>query len=143
MRRPAAASFATCERIGDLEPHAARLALRPHGHRWPIAAHRWAREICVVRPDLIEVGDAGPEAWATLWAARALDVPLVAFCHSDIVQMAERRAGPVAGAATRIYARAFYRRCDVVIAPSEFMRERLVQWGVPDAVAASALPLRR
>ena len=90
------------------------LALRPHGHRWPFAAHRWAREIRAAQPDLIEVGDAGPEAWAALWAARSLDVPLIAFCHSDIVQMAQRRLGPVAGAAARIYSREFYRRCDLV-----------------------------
>jgi len=117
------------------ERYVRTLALSPHGHRWPFAAHRWAREIRGVGPDLIEIGDAGPEAWATLWAARTLDVPLVAFCHSDIVQMAERRAGGVAGAATRIYARAFYQRCDLVIAPSDFMRERLARWGVPTAVA--------
>jgi alpha-1,6-mannosyltransferase len=110
-------------------------ALRPHGHRWPFAAHRWVREIRAVRPDLIEIGDAGPEAWAALWAARSLDVPIVAFCHSDIVQMATRRLGAVAGAATRIYSREFYRRCDLVVAPSAFMRARLAQWGIRTAVA--------
>ena len=117
------------------ERYVRTLALHSGGHRWPLAAHRWAREIRAARPDLIEVGDAGPEAWAALWAAHALDVPLVAFCHSDIVQMAERRLGAAAGAATRIYARAFYRRCDLVIAPSHFMRQRLAGWGIPDAVA--------
>ena len=106
------------------------LALRPEGHRLPLAMHRWTRVIRDCRPDLVEAGDAGPEAWAALSAARSLEIPLVAFCHSDIVRMAERRFGPVAGAATRIYARAFYRRCDRVLAPSAYMRDRLVQWGV-------------
>src|SRR5262245_42154063 len=46
------------------------------GHRWPFAARRWSRAIRAHRPDLIEIGDVGPEAWATLHAARALDVPL-------------------------------------------------------------------
>ena len=110
-------------------------SLLPHGHRWPLSTRRWAREIRACRPDLIEVGDAGPEAWAALSAARTLDVPLVAFCHSDIVQMATRRFGPVPGAAVRVYAREFYRRCDLVIAPSAFMRDRLAQWGVERAVA--------
>ena len=109
-------------------------SLRPDGHRWPFAAHRWVREIRAAHPDLIEVGDAGPEAWAALWAARSLDVPLIAFCHSDIVQMAQRRLGPVAGAAARIYSREFYRRCDLVLAPSAFMGSRLRQWGVKRAV---------
>lgn len=111
------------------------LSLRPHGHRWPLATRRWAREIRACRPDLIEVGDAGPEAWAALAAARSLDVPLIAFCHSDIVRMAARRLGPVTGATVRVYAREFYRRCDLVIAPSAFMRTRLAQWGIERVVA--------
>jgi alpha-1,6-mannosyltransferase len=51
------------------------------GHRWPFAAHRWSRQIRDLAPDLIEVGDAGPEGWAALHAARSLDVPLYAFCQ--------------------------------------------------------------
>jgi alpha-1,6-mannosyltransferase len=109
-------------------------SLRPHGYRWPFAAHRWVRAVRAARPDLIEVGDAGPEAWATLWAARSLDVPVIAFCHSDIVRMAERRLGPIARVATQIYSREFYRRCDLVLAPSAFMAERLRHWGVARAI---------
>lgn len=108
--------------------------LRPRGHRWPFAARRWSREIRACAPDLIEVGDAGPEAWAALHAARTLDVPLIAFCHSDIVRMAARRLGKPSGSAVRIYAREFYRRCDLVIAPSAFMRNRLHEWGVERVV---------
>jgi alpha-1,6-mannosyltransferase len=110
-------------------------SLRRHGHRWPLAARRWAREIRAHRPDLIEIGDAGPEAWAALSAARSLDVPLVAFCHSDIVRMAERRLGALASRTMRIYAREFHRRCDFVIAPSTFMATRLAEWGVERVVA--------
>jgi alpha-1,6-mannosyltransferase len=110
------------------------LALRPEGHRLPLATHRWKRAIRACRPDLVEAADAGPEAWAALSATRSLEIPLVAFCHSDIVRMAERRLGPVAGGATRVYARAFYRRCDLVLAPSAYMRSRLLQWGVERVV---------
>jgi alpha-1,6-mannosyltransferase len=110
-------------------------ALRSRGHRWPYAARRWSREIRACAPDLIEVGDAGPEAWAALHAAHTLDVPLVAFCHSDIVRMAARRFGSVSEVAARWYAREFYRRCDLVIAPSAFMRARLGDWGVARVVA--------
>jgi alpha-1,6-mannosyltransferase len=109
-------------------------AWRPRGHRWPFAARRWSNEIRACAPDLIEAGDAGPEAWAALHAAEALDVPLIAFCHSDIVRMAQRRLGALPGAAVQLYAREFYRRCDLVIAPSAFMRERLVDWGVERVV---------
>jgi alpha-1,6-mannosyltransferase len=105
------------------------------GHRWPFAAHRWSRQIRDLAPDLIEVGDAGPEGWAALHAARSLDVPLVAFCHSDIARMATRRLGALPGAAVQLYAREFYRRCDLVVAPSEFMRAQLNAWGVERVVA--------
>src|SRR6478609_7431762 len=108
---------------------------RPHGHRWPLAASRWSRRITACAPDLIEVGDAGPEAWAALHAARELDVPLIAFCHSDIVRMASRRLGALSGAAVRTYAREFYRRCDLVVAPSAFMRAELNDWGLERVVA--------
>jgi alpha-1,6-mannosyltransferase len=111
------------------------LAFNPRGHRWPLAAWRWVREIRACAPDLIEVGDAGPEAWAALRAARLLDVPVVAFCHSDIVRMATRRLGAAAGATVRAYAREFYRRCDLVVAPSAFMQAELGRWGVGNVVA--------
>lgn len=110
-------------------------SLRPHGHRWPLAMRRWAREVRARRPDLIEAGDVGPEAWAALSAARSLEVPLIAFCHSDIVRMAERRFGGFSAAAVRLYAREFYRRCEFVIAPSTFMCARLAEWGVERVVA--------
>src|SRR4029077_19611493 len=110
-------------------------ALHVLGHRWPFRARRWAREICARAPDLIEAGDAGPEAWAALHAARALDVPLIGFCHSDVVRMEARRLGSTAANAIRTYAREIYRRCDVVVAPSEFMCARLADWGVDRAVA--------
>jgi alpha-1,6-mannosyltransferase len=109
--------------------------LSPNGHRWPLAAHRWSRVIRETGPDLIEIGDAGPEAWGALHAARALDVPLIAFCHSDIVRMAARRLGALPGSAVRIYGREFYRRCDLVVAPSAFMRSQLNEWGVERVVA--------
>ena len=106
-----------------------------HAHRWPLAVHRWIHTIREARPDLIEVGDAGPEAWAALHAARRLDVPLIAFCHSDIARMAERRLGAMSSAVVRRYARGFYDRCDLVVAPSAFMCRELAAWGVERAVA--------
>jgi len=117
------------------ERHLRTWALRSRGHRFPFALRRWTREIRACGPDLIEAGDAGPEAWAALAAARELDVPLIAFCHSDIVRMAARRFGATAAAAVRAYSREFYRRCDVVVTPSQFMADELSEWGVDGVVA--------
>jgi len=109
--------------------------LAARGHRWPLGVSRWARAIRDANPDLIEIADAGPEAWAALHAARSLDVPLIAFCHSDIVKMAKRRFGRTTAAAAQRYARALYRRCDVVVAPSAFMCAELASWGVEHTIA--------
>src|SRR6185312_9001007 len=40
-----------------------------------------------------------------------------------------------AGMAVRAYAREFYRRCDLVVAPSDFMRAQLDEWGVERVIA--------
>ena len=86
------------------------------------------------RSDIIEAQDPGLVGWVALNAARDLGVPLIAFCHSDVVGAVARRMGPPAGAVMRSYLRAFYRRCDLVLTPSEFMRRRLHGWGVENVV---------
>jgi len=109
-------------------------ALAPSPYRWPLDAPRWVREICARAPDIIEAGDAGSLGWIALYAARRLGVPLVAFCHSDVVKLvAQRMSRPVA-AVVREYVRAFYRRCDVVVAPSQYMKSQLAAWGVDRVV---------
>jgi alpha-1,6-mannosyltransferase len=109
-------------------------ALTGSPYRWPYAAWRWSREIRSRAPDLIEAGDPGPLGWIALDAARRLDVPLVAFCHSDVVRLVHHRLGSVAGTIVREYVRPFYRRCDVVIVPSLYMKARLADWGVDRVV---------
>jgi alpha-1,6-mannosyltransferase len=99
-------------------------------YRWPAGGPRWTRAICAARPDLIEIGDPGPVGWAAFRAAQALDIPLIAFCHSDVVRVATERMGAAAAAALRHCIRVLYRRCDLVVAPSEYMRMRLAQWGI-------------
>jgi alpha-1,6-mannosyltransferase len=102
--------------------------------RWPYDAPRWVREICARAPDLIEAGDPGPIGWIALHAAHRLGVPLVAFCHSDVVRLvAQRMSRPIA-LVVREYVRAFYRRCDVVVAPSQYMKRELAGWGVDRVV---------
>jgi alpha-1,6-mannosyltransferase len=112
------------------ERHVATLALGVAHHRWPFDLSRWSRAILDCRPDLIEVEDPGIPGWAALRAARVLEVPVVAFCHVDLATALRRRFGVAMDAVAREYLGAIYRRFDLVLAPSEFMRRRLCAWGV-------------
>jgi alpha-1,6-mannosyltransferase len=98
--------------------------------RWPLDAPRWISTIDALRPDVIEANDMGSAAWFALIAARKLDVPLLGFAHVDLVRFARERKGPFAERVVVGYTRTFYNRCDVVIAPSEYMRGRLQGWGI-------------
>ena len=107
-------------------------------YRWPYDVPRWTREMTARAPDLIEAGDPGPLGWIARRVATRLSVPLVAFCHADVLRMTAQRVSPAFDAPVRQYLRAFYSRCDVVVAPSRYMQERLAQWGV-DRVAVRPL----
>jgi alpha-1,6-mannosyltransferase len=109
-------------------------ALTRSAYRWPWHASRWVREMRARAPDLIEAGDPGPLGWMALSAARQLGVPLLAFCHSDVVRLVAHRLSPPVAAIVRRYAATFYRRCDVVVVPSEYMKARLTEWGVEQVV---------
>lgn len=98
--------------------------------RWPLDAPRWINTIDALHPDVIEANDMGSAAWFALVAARRLDVPLLGFAHVDLVRFARERKGPFAERVVVGYTRTFYNRCDVVIAPSEYMRGRLQGWGI-------------
>ncbi len=98
--------------------------------RWPLDASRWIDAIGALEPDVIEANDMGTAAWFARVASRKLDVPLLGFAHVDLVRFARERRGPLAERTVIGYTRAFYNRCDVVIAPSEYMRGRLAGWGI-------------
>ena len=104
------------------------------GYRLPIRRRAIARVIGGLAPDLIEAGDPYRVAWGALDAAQMLSVPVLAYCHSNIVAMARLAAGAhLAGAAARAaerYARHLYRRFDLVLAPSRSMAAHLQAWGV-------------
>jgi alpha-1,6-mannosyltransferase len=102
--------------------------------RWPLDAPRWIDTLAALEPDVIEANDIGTAAWFSLAAARRLDVPLVGFAHVDLVRFARERRGPLAERVLMAYTRAVYERCDVVVAPSEYMRGRLASWGVRRAL---------
>lgn len=105
-----------------------------NGYRLPCSLRTPARIVQRCRPDVIEVGDAGPCALAALHVRRRLQVPLVGFYHSDLHALVGQRFGPRAAAVAGKYLRHVYRQFDLVLAPSKLMVQRLNQLGVTDAV---------
>jgi alpha-1,6-mannosyltransferase len=107
----------------------------PHvnGYRMPLSTRIAARVLQRLQPDLIEVGDPYQFAWSALRAKHELNVPVVAFYHSDLQQVVEHRFGPAARRAATKYASYLYRKFDLVLAPSKVMMERLRDIGVDQA----------
>ena len=107
-------------------------------YRLPWRRTATARRLCEARPDLIESADPYRLAWATLDAARSMRIPAVAFCHSNLEQMAALgvgRFGRAAGMrAARRYAARLYAEFDLVLAPSRAMQAHLRAWGVDHAL---------
>lgn len=105
-----------------------------NGYRMPRSLRAPARIVQRCRPDLLEVGDAGPCALAALHARRRLRVPLIGFYHSDLHALVGQRFGPFAAALAGKYLRHVYGQFDLVLAPSKLMVHRLSQLGVAGAV---------
>jgi alpha-1,6-mannosyltransferase len=105
-----------------------------NGFRLPSSLSEPARIVQRCRPDLLEVGDAGPCALAALHARRRLRVPLIGFYHSDLHALVGQRFGARAAALTARYLRHVYGQFDLVLAPSKLMVHRLGQLGVGGAV---------
>ncbi|MBP1204755.1 alpha-1,6-mannosyltransferase [Duganella sp. 1411] len=105
-----------------------------NGYRLPCSLRAPARILQRCRPDVLEVGDAGPCALAALHARRRLQVPLIGFYHSDLHALVGQRFGPRAAALTGKYLRHVYGQFDLVLAPSRLMVHRLGQLGVAGAV---------
>jgi alpha-1,6-mannosyltransferase len=107
-------------------------------YRLPWQRAAAAQLLCRAEPDLIEAGDPYRLAWSALDAARTLGIPAVAFCHSNLEQMAALAVGPRwRGAAQRVarrYAAHLYTQFDLVLAPSRAMVAHLREWGVAAAL---------
>jgi alpha-1,6-mannosyltransferase len=85
-------------------------------------------------PDIIEVADPYHLGWFARSAAGDLGIPLVAFAHSDLVNVFATRFGRGVGAITKRYLRSFYSMFDLVVAPSRVIAERLAALGVKEPV---------
>jgi alpha-1,6-mannosyltransferase len=111
------------------------------GYRLVLRRGRALRQMAFAAPDIIESADPYTLGWAALAAAERLQIPAVAFCHSDLPQLAARLLGGPGASATHIgrgashWARRYlvnlYRHFDAVMAPSIGMAQRLQDWGVP------------
>lgn len=103
---------------------------RSGGYRLPLGIERNARLIERQGPDLVEIGDVYTLAESALRAGRRLGVPLVGFCHSDVEALGARWGGSALSRVARQHARRVYDQCDLVLAPSRDMADRLRSWGV-------------
>lgn len=83
-----------------------------------------------LRPDLVEVGDPYQLAWSALRVKRAMNVPVVAFYHSDLPLVMQRRFGNLASSAASAYLRRLYGKFDLVLAPSRCAVRRLESLGI-------------
>lgn len=105
-----------------------------HGYRAVRSIGAAARAIVRLRPGLVEAGDAAQGAWAALRASGQLQVPAVAFYHSDLHGLAAHSCGKAAAAVTARYLRQLYRRFDLVLAPSKIMQAHLHGLGLRGVV---------
>lgn len=108
------------------------------GYKLPVKRRALASTLQSLKPDLIEAGDPYRLAWAALDAAHARQIPAVACCHSNLELLAASFAGPrLAGTAMRAarrYVRRVYRHFDLVLAPSEAMKQHLLDAGLDHVV---------
>jgi alpha-1,6-mannosyltransferase len=105
-----------------------------HGYRMPVSVAAPARLLAHADPDLVEAGDAGHCAWAALRVRDRLGVPAVAFYHSDLPRLVERRFGSLVAGGTRRYLAHLYGQFDMVLAPSRLMVQQLRDMGVAGAL---------
>ncbi len=104
-------------------------------YRLPLNPRRWARLLDALEPTLIEAGDAFHPAWCGWRVAQRRGIPLAAFYHSNLPQLAGRRfAGWFTEPVIRRYLQLLYARCDVVFAPSRVMCQYLRELGVERVV---------
>ncbi|MDB5802401.1 MAG: glycosyl transferase group 1 [Rhodocyclales bacterium] len=104
------------------------------GYRIPLTARSSRKVMLQMAPDIIESGDPYQLAWAALDSGERMNVPVVAFYHSDLPELAARVFGANARRPAMAYARKLYPRFDAVFAPSVNTLERLGELGVRNAL---------
>jgi alpha-1,6-mannosyltransferase len=100
------------------------------GYRIPASLRKWTRIITHLNPSLIEAGDAYVPGHAALEAAEATGAAAIGFCHSDPAALAALHFGEWAAAPAQKRWAKFFSRFDRVIAPSDYIAQRLAESGV-------------
>lgn len=100
------------------------------GYRIPRDRASVRRVLRALAPDVIEAGDPYQLAWAALRAGQQSGVPVTAFYHSDLPELAARALGDYGRRAARTYVRNLYSRFDRVFAPSQHVAQRLADLGI-------------
>ncbi|MBK1711362.1 glycosyltransferase [Rubrivivax gelatinosus] len=111
------------------------------GYRFVLRRRHAARLIEAAEPDIVEAADPYVLGWAVLDATARLNVPSVAFCHSDLPTLMARLVGGPAATARGRWAEShaahylcrLYSRFDLVLAPSRAMTQRLHALGISHA----------
>jgi len=116
--------------VGDVVEFASPLIPFGAGYRCPWRLGALRKLLIALRPDLIEAADPYAVGWQAARAAATLQVPSVAFCHSDLIGLIGGRWGRTAGALSTRYLRALYRQFDAVLVPSRLVADRLRAVGI-------------
>ena len=115
------------------------------GYRFALQRTRCADELVALAPSLIEAGDPYRLAWSALDAGQRLGVPVIGYCHSDLIALAQRAGATVAPFAAQFvthfaaqragrYLRHVYGDMQRVLAPSRWMAQRLRDCGIDRVV---------
>ena len=102
------------------------------GYRFPVRSAPWRQRLLDLNPDIIEAGDPYVTAWAALSAGQKLGVPVSGFYHSDLPRLMGDRFGKRVCQRLERYVVDLYSRFDSVLAPSQTIADRLLEWGVPN-----------
>jgi alpha-1,6-mannosyltransferase len=105
-----------------------------HGYRMPLNRSRAAKQLVALQPDIIEAGDPYRTAWSALDAGWRLGIPVTAFCHSNLLELAACVGGRTGRALTARYVRRLYRQFDAVFAASRWMVRELHDIGLDNVV---------
>ncbi len=100
------------------------------GYRIPLLLRRVRDLVEGLEPDVMEAADPYQVGWQVARLAETSGVPAVAFCHSDLVSLAEQRLGPAAGHTAAGYLRRLYEHFAIVLAPSRIVADRLRAAGI-------------
>lgn len=104
------------------------------GYRLPRSKRSASKVLRELAPDVIEAGDPYQLAWSALLSGEELQVPVVAFYHSDLPSLFGRLLGTGIARAAGAYARKLYTRFDAVFAPSRWALNNLRELGIHSAV---------